>query len=176
MDIAKIPAGEKAPKEVNAVIEVAQNSAPVKYELDKDSGALFVDRFLYTAMFYPCNYGFIPNTLSDDGDPCDILIASQWPVQPGAVLPCRPVGVLIMADEEGEDEKILAVPKAKLDAYYAGVTSYQDLPDNLCQQIAHFFEHYKELEGGKWTRVTGWRDADHARKMIEDALARAHQV
>src|SRR5215510_486911 len=139
MDLSKIPAGRKPPDDINALIEIPIGGVPVKYEIDKASGALFVDRFLHTAMFYPGNYGFIPHTLSLDGDPCDVLVASQVPVVAGAVIRCRPVGALVMEDEAGRDEKILAVPVDKLHPFYTGIRSYQDLPSIMCEQIAHFF-------------------------------------
>ena len=157
MDISKIPIGRNPPIDLNAVIEIPIGGVPVKYELDKASGAMFVDRFLHTAMFYPGNYGFIPHTLSEDGDPCDILVVSNVPVVPGAVIRCRPVGALLMEDEAGMDEKVLAVPVDDLHPFYTNVHNYTDLPSVLIDQIAHFFEHYKELEQGKWGRsCAGW--------------------
>ncbi len=153
MDYGKIPTGRDPPRDVNALIEIPLGGVPVKYELDKQSGTLFVDRFLHTAMFYPGNYGLIPHTLSEDGDPCDVLVVSQIPVVPGAVIRCRPVGALVMEDEAGPDEKIIAVPVDALHPFYAGVRSYEDLPGTLCEQIAHFFQHYKDLEPDKWVRL-----------------------
>ena len=153
MDISKITAGHNPPTDINVVIEIPQGGEPVKYELDKASGAMFVDRFLHTAMFYPGNYGFIPNTLSGDGDPCDVLVVGQVPVVPGAVIRCRPIGALLMKDEAGPDEKIVAVPVDKLHPFYSGVASYKDLPPILTDQIAHFFQHYKDLEKGKWVTI-----------------------
>jgi inorganic pyrophosphatase len=173
MDLQLIPAGKNPPKDIYAVIEIPQGGVPVKYEIDKQSGALFVDRFLHTAMFYPGNYGFIPHTLSSDGDPCDVLVASQVPVVPGAVVRCRPVGALLMEDEAGGDEKILAVPVDSLNPFYAGIRSYRDLPAIMCEQIAHFFQHYKDLEKGKWVTVVKWLDVDGAEQLIVDAIARA---
>jgi inorganic pyrophosphatase len=173
MDLKLIPAGENPPKDVYAIIEIPQGGVPVKYEIDKRSGALFVDRFLHTAMYYPGNYGFIPHTLSSDGDPCDVLVASQVPVVPGAVVRCRPVGALLMEDEAGGDEKILAVPVDSLNPFYAGIRSYRDLPAIMCEQIAHFFQHYKDLEKGKWVTVVKWLDVDGAEQLIVDAIARA---
>ena len=149
MDISKIPIGRNPPIDLNAVIEIPIGGVPVKYELDKASGAMFVDRFLHTAMFYPGNYGFIPHTLSEDGDPCDILVVSNVAVVPGAVIRCRPVGALLMQDEAGMDEKVLAVPVDDLHPFYSNIRNYTDLPSVLIEQIAHFFEHYKELEQGK---------------------------
>ncbi|MBN8827774.1 MAG: inorganic diphosphatase [Sphingobacteriia bacterium] len=170
MDISKISAGEKIPEEFNVIIEISQNSAPIKYEFDKESGALFVDRFVQTPMHYPCNYGFIPNTLSADGDPVDVLVHTQISIMPGAVIKVRPIGVLIMEDESGLDEKILAVPVAKLDKFYDNVKSYKDLPEILISQIKHFFEHYKDLEKGKWVKVKEWHDENEAKKIIEQGV------
>jgi inorganic pyrophosphatase len=173
MDIRQIPVGKNPPKDVNAVIEIPLGGVPVKYEIDKQSGALFVDRFLHTAMFYPGNYGFIPHTLSADGDPCDVLVVSQVPVVPGAVIRCRPVGALVMEDEAGGDEKILAVPVDALHPFYKGVQSYRDLPPIMCEQMAHFFQHYKDLEKGKWVTIVRWLDADGAEQLIVEAIERA---
>ena len=145
----------------------------MKYEFDKESGAIFVDRFLHTAMFYPCNYGFVPHTLADDGDPVDVLVAGPVPVVPGAVIRCRPVGVLVMEDEAGQDEKVLAVPVDKLHPYYTDVESYRQLPEILLEQIAHFFEHYKDLEPNKWVKINHWGDAEEAQGMIAKAIAAA---
>lgn len=175
MDLRKIPVGDNPPWSVNVIVEVPQGSDPVKYEFDKESGAIFVDRFLHTAMFYPCNYGFIPHTLSDDGDPVDVMIATQIQVLPGAVVKVRPIGVLIMDDEKGEDEKILAVPVDELHPYYTNVSSYRDLPKILIEQIAHFFRHYKDLESNKWVKIRRWGEADEACRMIENAIARAKE-
>ncbi len=172
MDIRQIPVGENPPKDVNAVIEIPIGGVPVKYEIDKASGALFVDRFLHTAMFYPGNYGFIPHTLSADGDPCDVLVVSQVPVVPGAVIRCRPVGALVMEDEAGGDEKILAVPVDALHPFYKGIQSYRDLPPIMCEQMAHFFQHYKDLEKDKWVTIVRWLDADGAEQLIVDAVER----
>jgi len=174
MDMNKIPAGSNVPHEVNVIVEVPQGSQPVKYEMDKDSGAVFVDRFLQTAMFYPCNYGFVPQTLSGDGDPVDVLVVCQYPVAPGAVLPARPVGVLLMEDEKGEDEKILAVPTSDIHPYYDNIKNYDDLPVTLIEQIKHFFERYKDLEKGKFVKVTGWENADKAFQMINEGVERAN--
>jgi inorganic pyrophosphatase len=172
MDIKKLSTGKNPPHEVNVVIEIPQGGNPIKYEIDKESGALVVDRFLHTAMYYPANYGFIPNTLSDDGDPCDALVIAQIPVISGAVVACRPIGVLKMKDESGGDEKIIMVPTEKLNSFYTGVTSYRDLPPILCEQIAHFFKHYKDLEKAKWVEITGWGDAEEARQYIMDGINR----
>lgn len=173
MDVSKIVVGKSAPWDINVVIEVAQGSTPVKYELDKDSGAVFVDRFLGTAMHYPCNYGFIPNTLGGDGDPLDVLVVSPLAVVPASVIRVRPVGVLMMEDEGGMDEKILAVPASKLTPLYNEIKSYKDLPELLIKQIGHFFEHYKDLEPGKWVKVKEWRDAEGAAVLITEGIARA---
>lgn len=173
MDISKISAGKNPPSNVNVIIEVPMGSLPIKYEMDKDSGALFVDRFLQTPMFYPCNYGFIPQTLSGDGDPADVLVVGNLPLMPGSVIAVRPVGVLLMEDEGGQDEKIIAVPQSKLSPLYDNVKSYEDLQPSLIAQIKHFFEHYKDLEKGKWVKVTGWGDAAKAEAMILEAVKRA---
>ena len=173
MDITRIPPGRDVPREVNVIIEVPLGGEPVKYELDKASGAMFVDRFLHTSMRYPCNYGFVPHTLSADGDPVDVLVAARTPVVPGAVVRARPVGVLLMEDEAGSDEKVLAVPVDALYPYYTNVASYRDLPQILLDQIAHFFEHYKDLEPGKWVKIERWGEADEACRLIEQGIAAA---
>jgi inorganic pyrophosphatase len=173
MNIDKIAIGRAPPHDINVVIEIPQGGEPVKYEFDKESGALMVDRFLHTAMFYPGNYGFIPHTLSGDGDPCDVLVISQVPVVPGAVIRCRPVGALLMEDEAGNDEKILAVPVDALHPFYKGVGSFRDLPKVMCDQIAHFFQHYKDLEKGKWVSIVRWLDTDEAEKLVMEGLERA---
>lgn len=172
MDLAKIAVGKNPPHEINVVIEVPLGGDPVKYEMDKESGAVFVDRFLHTSMQYPCNYGFIPHTLSGDGDPADVLVVGSLPVVPGCVLAARPIGVLLMEDESGVDEKILAVPTTKLDPFYADINSYRDLPESFIQRISHFFEHYKDLEKGKWVKVLGWEDADKAIELIREGMMR----
>lgn len=166
MDINKIPAGENVPHEVNAIIENQMGGQPVKYELDKESGAVYVDRFLHTAMFYPGNYGFIPHTLSEDGDPVDVLVVGQTPILPGAVLPCRPVGVLMMEDEAGMDEKIIAVPIARLHPYHDNIENYTDLRAIHLELIEHFFSHYKDLEKGKWVKTGRWGDVNEAKALI----------
>ena len=173
MQLEAIPVGKNPPDDVNVVIEVPIGGEPIKYEMDKASGALFVDRFLHTPMRYPGNYGFVPQTLSDDGDPIDVLIASTRPIIPGAVINVRPIGVLKMSDEGGEDEKIIAVPSDKLTKRYLKVREVTDLPEISLDQIKHFFEHYKDLEPGKWVKVTGWGDAAEARRMITEAIERA---
>ena len=172
MDISKIPIGRNPPIDLNAVIEIPIGGVPVKYELDKASGAMFVDRFLHTAMFYPGNYGFIPHTLSEDGDPCDILVVSNVAVVPGAVIRCRPVGALLMQDEAGMDENVLAVPVDDLHPFYSNIRNYTDLPSVLIEQIAHFFEHYKELEQGKWVKVLRWLDAGETQRLVQNAIDR----
>ncbi len=171
MDISKIPVGSNPPWDINVIIEVPLGADPVKYELDKESGAIYVDRFLHTAMFYPCNYGFIPHTLADDGDPVDVLVVGRQPVIPGAVLRSRPIGMLLMKDEKGMDEKVMAIPVDELHPYYRNVSSYRDLPKILIDQITHFFAHYKDLEEGKWVEVERWAEADEAYRMIEAAIA-----
>ena len=173
MDMSKIPVGENPPFDVNAIIEVPLGGEPIKYELDKASGAMFVDRFLYTSMRYPCNYGFIPHTLSNDGDPTDILVVGQRALMPGSVVRARPVGVLMMEDESGMDEKILAVPISKLDPTFESVKDINDVPDMLKQRINHFFEHYKQLEKNKWVKIVGWENAEKAKEIIEEAISRA---
>ncbi len=172
MNVDNIPAGKSVPDDINVIIEIPQNADPVKYEVDKDSGALLVDRFMFTAMHYPCNYGFVPHTLCGDGDPADVLVVAPFGLVPGSVVRCRPVGVLEMSDEAGEDAKIIAVPVSKLTPIYDNVHEPSDLPPILLEQIAHFFEHYKDLEKGKWVRVEGWKGADAARKELTDAVAR----
>ncbi len=166
MDLSKIPAGANPPTDVNVVIEVPLGGEPIKYEIDKASGAMFVDRFLYTAMRYPCNYGFVPQTLADDGDPIDVMVYGNRPLVPGAVVAGRPVGVLLMEDEAGLDEKVLAVPPERLTRYYTDIQSYRDMPDILMDRITHFFEHYKDLEPNKWVKVLGWRDREEAEALI----------
>jgi inorganic pyrophosphatase len=170
MDISKISIGANAPWDVNVIIEIPSGGAPVKYEIDKDSGALFVDRFLHTAMYYPANYGFIPHTLSNDGDPVDALVMGRTPVVPGSIIRSRPIGVLIMEDEAGQDEKIIMVPVDALHPYYSEVTNYTDLPQILRDQIAHFFAHYKDLEDNKWVKITRWGDAQEAAMLIEAGI------
>jgi inorganic pyrophosphatase len=176
MDLSKIPTGANPPYDLNAIIEIPQGGEPVKYEIDKESGALMVDRFLHTAMFYPANYGFIPHTLADDGDPANIMVVGPTPVVPGAIIRCRPIGTLMMVDEAGSDEKILAVPVDKLHPFYTGVTSWRDLPTILTEQIAHFFQHYKDLEKGKSTKITGWADPDETADIIRTAIKRYNET
>ena len=173
MNIEAISIGDNPPEDVNVIIEVPIGGEPIKYEMNKAAGALFVDRFLYTPMRYPGNYGFVPHTLSDDGDPIDVLVANSRPIAPGAVINVRPIGVLKMDDEGGGDEKIIAVPMPKLTLRYAHVTGIADMPQITIEQIQHFFEHYKDLEPGKWVKVIGWGDSAEARRLIVDAIARA---
>ena len=173
MDIKKISIGENAPKEVNVIIEVPMGGSPVKYELDKESGAMFVDRFLHTAMHYPCNYGFIPHTLSDDGDPVDAAVLGQHLLAPGVVIPSRPIGFLQMEVESGIDEKILCVPVDRLHPYYEEVSSFKDIRPIMLEQIAHFFGHYKDLEKGKWVEVRDWEGPETAYKLILEGIERA---
>ena len=173
MRLEAIAIGRDPPREVNVVVEVPVGGEPIKYEMDKKAGTLVVDRFLYTSMRYPGNYGFIPHTLSDDGDPIDVLIANQRGIIPGAIIAVRPVGVLKMEDEAGGDEKIIAVPVSRLTRRYENVLEYTDLPEITREQIAHFFEHYKDLEPKKWVKVIGWGDALEAQKMILEAIERA---
>jgi inorganic pyrophosphatase len=173
VNLDKISYGDNAPDEVNVVIEVPIGGEPIKYEMDKESGALFVDRFLYTSMRYPGNYGFIPHTLSDDGDPCDVIVANTRAIIPGAVMKCRIVGVLLMEDEAGGDEKLIAVPASKLTQRYAKVENYTDLPEITIKQIEHFFAHYKDLEPNKWVRIVGWGDAAEAKRLVREGIERA---
>jgi inorganic pyrophosphatase len=173
MRLDAIPIGNNPPEDVNVVIEVGIGGEPIKYEMDKDAGTLFVDRFLHTPMRYPGNYGFVPHTLSADGDPIDVLIANTRPIAPGAYINVRPVGVLKMQDENGIDEKIIAVPSPKLTKRYVHVKNYTDLPAITLEQIQHFFEHYKDLEAGKWVKVLGWGDAAEAQQMLREAIDRA---
>ncbi|SEP63025.1 inorganic pyrophosphatase [Ectothiorhodospira magna] len=172
MNIDKISAGKDLPNDINVIIEIPAHASPVKYEVDKDSGALLVDRFMATPMFYPCNYGFVPHTLSDDGDPVDVLVMTPFPVASGSVIRCRPVGMLKMKDEAGEDAKLLAVPVSKLSREYDHIQEPEDVPALLLDQIKHFFEHYKELEPGKWVQVEGWVGADEARAEIDSGVKR----
>jgi inorganic pyrophosphatase len=173
MRLDAISIGKNPPDEVNVVIEVAIGGEPIKYEMDKEAGTLFVDRFLYTPMRYPGNYGFIPHTLSEDGDPCDVLVANTRPLIPGSYIAVRPIGVMMMEDEGGGDEKIIAVPVPKLTKRYENVHNYTDLPQITLDQIQHFFEHYKDLEPGKWVKLTGWGDATRAKELIVEAIERA---
>jgi len=173
MNIDQIPVGENPPYEVNVIIEIPIGGNPVKYELDKKSGAMYVDRFLHTAMYYPSNYGFIPHTLSEDGDPTDAAVLGQIPVIPGVVIRSRPIGVLVMEDESGIDEKVLCVPVDDLHPFYGDVGSYRDIRPIQLEQLQHFFEHYKDLEPGKWVKVQRWGEAEEAMELIRQAIDRA---
>lgn len=174
VDIKKISPGAAVPNDVNVVIEIPANASPIKFEMDKESGALNVDRFLSTAMTYPCNYGFIPNTLSLDGDPTDVLVITPVPLVHGCVVRCRPIGMLEMEDESGVDMKILAVPVSKLCKTYDNVDSFKDLPESLLSMIKHFFEHYKDLEKGKWVKLKNWLGVQEACAEITASIERAH--
>jgi len=173
MSYNKIPAGKDVPNDIYVVIEIPANHAPIKYEIDKDSETLFVDRFVGTAMFYPANYGYIPNTLSEDGDPLDVLVVTPYPVAPGSVIRCRPVGKLNMEDESGIDTKLIAVPHDKLTPLYKHVKEYSDLPELLIKQIGHFFENYKALEPGKWVKLSGWEGSEAAKADVLKAIEAA---
>lgn len=173
MRIDAIAIGTNPPEDVNVIVEVPVGGQPIKYELDKNAGTLVVDRFLYTPMFYPGNYGFVPHTLSLDGDPIDVLVCNTRPLVPGCVINVRPIGVLVMEDDGGQDEKVIAVPSPHLTQRYQNVRNYADLPEITLKQIEHFFEHYKDLEPGKWVKLSGWQDAGRARSMIVEAINRA---
>lgn len=170
MDLHRVSRGRNVPHEINVIVEIPANSDPVKYEMDKDTGAMFVDRFMSTAMHYPCNYGYVPHTLSADGDPVDVLVVTPYPLIPGSVVRCRPVGVLMMTDESGDDAKVLALPIDTLCKSYRTINSYRDLPQDLLETIAHFFEHYKDLDEGKWVRVGGWAGVDEAKNEILESV------
>jgi inorganic pyrophosphatase len=176
MRIDAVPIGNNPPEDVNVIIEVEIGGEPIKYEMNKEAGTLFVDRFLYTPMRYPGNYGFVPHTLADDGDPIDVLVANTRPIVPGAVINVRPVGVLRMEDDGGGDEKIIAVPSPKLTKRYLNIVNYTDMPAITIEQIQHFFEHYKDLEPGKWVKVNGWGDADEAKQLIQDSIERQRRA
>lgn len=172
MDISKVKIGDKAPNEFNTIIEIPAGVNPVKYEIDKDSGMLVVDRFVATTMFYPCNYGFVPHTLAEDGDPLDVLVFTHMPVIAGSVIKVRPIGVLNMEDESGIDAKVLCVPVDKVTMYYKDVVTYKDLPELVLAQIKHFFENYKGLEPGKWVKVSDYQGVDEAKSMFMDSIKR----
>jgi inorganic pyrophosphatase len=172
MNLDRVSTGVDVPNDVNVIIEIPMHAAPIKYEIDKATGAMFVDRFLSTSMFYPCNYGYVPHTLSGDGDPVDVLVVSPLPIVPGAVVRARPLGMLKMEDEAGDDTKVLAVPIDKLSPLYRAVQTVRDLPEITLAQIAHFFQHYKDLERGKWVRVQGWLGAAAAKREIREGIAR----
>ena len=171
MNLDRVSSGDKLPEEINVIIEIPAHSDPVKYEVDKDTGAMFVDRFMSTAMHYPCNYGYVPNTLSKDGDPVDVLVTTPVPLIAGSVIQCRPIGVLKMTDESGDDAKILAVPINKLCKSYRHAQTIDDMQPMLLEQIAHFFEHYKDLDEGKWVRVEGWGNIEDAKEEIMSSVA-----
>ena len=172
MSLQQVPTGKDVPDDVNVIIEIPLDSEPVKYEVDKETGAIFVDRMLKTAMRYPCNYGYIPHTLCGDGDPVDVLVIMPLPLIPGSVVRCRPIGMLKMTDEAGEDDKIVAVPIEKVTGLYRDVSDVRDLPDLIRDQIAHFFDHYKDLERGKWVKIDGWRDVQAAKDEILNSVKR----
>ena len=176
MSLHNVTPGGNAPDQFNVIIEIPMNADPIKYEVDEESGALFVDRFMSTAMHYPCNYGYIPHTIAGDGDPVDVLVMSQFALPPGVVVRCRPIGMLKMVDEAGEDAKLLAVPVDKLTPMYRSVQSPRDLPQILLDQISHFFEHYKDLEPGKFVKVQGWGDIEDAKKEIMAGVDRYQQA
>ncbi len=166
----RVPPGSDVPNDINVIIEIPSRSDPVKYEADKDSGAMFVDRFMGTAMHYPCNYGYVPHTLSDDGDPVDVLVVTPIPLIPGSVIRCRPIGILGMEDESGMDAKVLAVPIDKLTGMYRDINTWRDMPQPLLDSIAHFFKHYKDLEKGKWVKIIGWSDVEEAKREITNGI------
>jgi len=172
MALDRVPAGRDVPNEINVVIEIPMNEEPVKYEVDKATGAIFVDRVLTTPMRYPCNYGYVPRTLGGDGDPLDVLVIMPVPLIPGAVIRCRPVGMLNMTDEAGEDMKLVAVPISKVFPAYREIESVRDLPELTLDRIAHFFAHYKDLEKGKWVKIEGWRGAEEAKQEIRAGVER----
>ena len=176
MSLKNVPAGLNLPEDIYVVIEIPQNADPIKYEVDKDTGALFVDRFMSTPMFYPCNYGYVNNTLSLDGDPVDVLVHTPYPLEAGSVIRCRPVGVLNMTDEAGEDAKIIAVPHSKLSKDYEHIQDINDVSESLKAQIKHFFEHYKDLEVGKWVKLEGWGDKAAAEAEISDSAERFNKA
>lgn len=173
MRIEAIAIGKNPPEDVNVIVEVPVGGQPIKYEMDKEAGTLFVDRFLYTPMTYPGNYGFVPHTLSGDGDPIDVLVCNTRELIPGCVINVRPIGVLIMEDNAGQDEKVIAVPSPKLTRRYENIFEYNQLPEITLQQVEHFFEHYKDLEPGKWVKIGGWHDSTRAKQMIVEAIERA---
>ncbi len=173
MGFDQVSIGKDVPNDFNVIIEISAQGAPVKFEVDKDSDCVFVDRFLGTSMCYPCNYGYVPHTIAGDGDPVDVLVVTPFPLAPGVVIRCRPVGLLKMEDEAGEDAKVIAVPVSKLTTLYDKVQTTDDLPEMLMKQVQHFFEHYKDLESGKWVKVTGWGTVDDARAEITNGVKNA---
>ncbi|MEW8012925.1 MAG: inorganic diphosphatase [Candidatus Thiodiazotropha sp.] len=170
MNLDRVSSGKNIPDEINVIIEIPSNADPVKYEVDKETGAMFVDRILRTAMHYPANYGYIPHTLSDDGDPCDVMVPTAFPLIPGSVIRCRPVAVLKMTDESGDDAKVVAVPADDVSSRWRHVRSADDMPEELMERIAHFFEHYKDLDEGKWVRVKGWEGAEAAKQEVRNSV------
>lgn len=176
MSLDKVPAGKSLPDDINVIIEIPLNGDPIKYEVDKDSGAIFVDRMLGTAMHYPCNYGYVPHTLCGDGDPVDVLVVMPLALIPGSVIRCRPIGVLKMTDDGGEDAKVVAVPVDKVSPLYSSVESVRDLPEITLDQISHFFQHYKDLEKGKWVKIEGWEGPESARQEIIDSVKRYEET
>ncbi len=173
MRLDAIAVGANPPYEVNVVVEVSVGSEPIKYEMNKEAGTMVVDRFLYTSMHYPGNYGFVPHTLSDDGDPIDVIIVSERKIVPGAVIAVRPIGVLRMVDEAGGDEKIIAVPASSISSRYKNIVNVSDLPPTIADKVEHFFAHYKDLEDGKWAKTQGWGDHEEAERLIAEAIERA---
>ncbi len=176
MALHDVPTGTNPPNDFNVIIEIPMHADPVKYEVDKASGAIFVDRFMATAMIYPCNYGYVPHTISGDGDPVDVLVVAQFPLPPGVVVRCRPIGLLDMQDEAGNDAKVLAVPVDKLTYYYRDVQTPRDLPQIMLDQISHFFQHYKDLEPGKFVRVLGWLGPEEAKREIAQGIDRYQEA
>jgi len=172
MILDRVSCGNNVPNDINVIIEIPSHSDPVKYEVDKETGAMFVDRFMGTSMHYPCNYGYIPQTLSEDGDPADVLVVTPIPVISGSVIRVRPLGMLLMTDEAGKDSKIIGVPVDKLTNLYSDMNSVRDLPKSLLDSIAHFFDHYKDLETGKWVNIDGWVDTEDAKREILDSIER----
>ena len=170
MNLDRVSSGDNVPEEINVIIEIPANAEPVKYEVDKESGAMFVDRILRTAMRYPANYGYLPHTLSDDGDPCDVVVPTAFPLIPGSVIRCRPVAVLKMTDESGDDAKVVAVPSDQVSSRWSHIHDMEDMPSELMDRLAHFFEHYKDLDEGKWVRVKGWENAEAAREEIINSV------
>jgi inorganic pyrophosphatase len=172
MNLDRVSSGKDVPNDINVIIEIPAHSDPVKYEVDKETGAMFVDRFMGTAMYYPCNYGYVPHTICGDGDPADVLVVTPNPLISGSVVRCRPVGLLQMEDESGQDAKVLAVPIDKMTSLYNSVETFRDLPRTLLDQIAHFFDHYKDLESGKWVKIKGWLGPEDAKKEISESIVR----
>ncbi|GAB6196923.1 inorganic diphosphatase [Lysobacter xanthus] len=170
MGLGHVPTGKNPPHEINVIIEIPKDAEPVKYEVDKESGAIFVDRILSTPMRYPCNYGYVPHTVCGDGDPADVLVILPLPLIPGSVIRCRPVGVLKMTDEAGSDEKLLAVPVDKVFNGYSHIQDLSQVSPHWCERIGHFFEHYKDLEKGKWVKISGWGNAEEAKQILLDAM------